>query len=65
MRLSQLEDAEKALCTALDLHKQVKSRRGEANDLQQLGQLYNRLNRVEDAKKVLDLREDIITMLTK
>ncbi|KAJ7215444.1 hypothetical protein GGX14DRAFT_608369, partial [Mycena pura] len=55
----KLDDAQQALENALALHKQVNDTFQQACDLQQLGQLYMRLDLLEDAKKALQSALDL------
>jgi tetratricopeptide (TPR) repeat protein len=57
LRLDQVEEAEKALKAALELHTEVNDKLGQANDLQSLGDLYLRLDQVKEAEKALCERE--------
>ncbi|KAJ7193658.1 hypothetical protein GGX14DRAFT_588314, partial [Mycena pura] len=55
----KLDDAKQGLENALALHKQVNDTFEQARDLQQLGQLYVRLDRLEDAEKALQSALDL------
>ncbi|KAJ6517042.1 hypothetical protein DFH09DRAFT_1430930 [Mycena vulgaris] len=59
--LNRLEEAERALQSALDLHTEVNDKRGQATDLQNLGVLYIRLNRLEGAEQALNSALDLHT----